>query len=330
MNRPVSRVLCVGLTAFLAACGEAPPAPSETAAPAVMQHLRFTAVAEPSTGRLQFATGPQALFVPIAQDGNGNAATVDAGKVQIYSPTASFAAGGVGYPSGCSPASPFLMFADVEAFSGFNEQLRNVYVRITSVSGGQTFCGTSAAVGSFGGSLNPNLFLYLYAPLDRGTAAFDLVKRKLKWGVQLPSNAPFWFDGEVWAEIIPALPSITSPADGATFHGSKTKADVTFAWTEDLSADGSTPAGTVVPKPRGGGSEVTVKSCNSSAAAFDATKCLTTVYGPAIRTGLSYAGKLTTGLWYQWSIRPAFTLPGDSAKTVGTQVITRSFKTVFP
>jgi len=327
VNRSASRSLSVGLMALLAACGEAPAAAS---APAVLQHVPFTAVGDPATGRFQIVTSPQPVLVPIAQDGNGNAGTVDSAKVQIYSPTANFASAGVGYPPGCSTSSPYVMFADVEAFSGFNEQLRNVYVRITSVSSGQTFCGASASIGNFGSSLNPNLFLYLYEPLDKGTGSFDLVRRSLTWGVLLPSNAPFWFDGEVWAEIVPALPTITNPADGHIFHGGQSKTDVAFAWLEDLTANGSTPAGSVVAMPKGAGSEVTVWQCNAAAQAFDATTCGTPLVNRVVRTTLSWSGKLSTGFWYQWSLRPVFTLPGDSAKTSGTQVITRTFKTVFP
>jgi hypothetical protein len=302
--------------------------------PSSAQHLSFTALAEPAFGRFQIATQPMPVLGVIAQDGNGNAATVDAGKVQIYGPNVAFASGGVGYPSGCNTSSPQVMFADVEVFTGFKEQLRNVFVKITSVSGGQTFCGTKAAVGTFGAQLNPNIWLYLYAPLDIGHNQFSLAKRSLKWGIQLPDNSAFWFNGELWAEIVPALPTISRPADGAVFHSTRTTVNVSFNWTEDTSANGSTPVAGQPPMPVGGGSELTIWRCNAATAAatpaLDPASCTTVVYGPTIRTGRSYRGSMTTGSWYQWTLRPAFTLPGDTTKTVGTQVITRSFKALTP
>jgi hypothetical protein len=333
VNRLWLRAGCAGLVAFTVSCGGAPQGPAAASPSAAAQHLAFTVLAEPSFGRLQIAAQPLPVLAPLTQDKNGNAATVDGGRVQIYAPNVAFASGGVGYPSGCNTMSPQVMFADVEVFSGFKEQLRNVYVKITSVSGGQTFCGAKAAVGSFGGSLNPNLWLYLYAPLDLGHHAFSLPRRSLKWGIQLPDNGAYWFDGELWAEIIPAPPTIKAPADGATFRGEPATTQVSFEWTEDLTANGSTPAGTVVPRPRGGGSEVTIWRCNAATTTntFDATACgATPVYGPTIVTSLAYAGVFPTGSWYQWTIRPAFTLPGDTSKTVGTQLITRSFRTLFP
>jgi hypothetical protein len=322
------------MVALVAGCGEAPQ-PEEANPEPVQQHMTFTAVAEPAAGRFQIITQPQAVLGVIPQDANGNAATADSGKVQLYGATVSFASGGVGYPTGCATTSPQVMFSDVELLTGFKEQLRNVYVKITSVSGGQTFCGSKAAVGTFGTSLNPNVHLYLYAPLDNGHGSLDLPKRSLKWGLQLPDNSAFWFNGEIWAEIVPALPTISQPADAFTFHGSRTNTSVAFAWTEDRTTNGSSPVAGQPPLPRGGGSELTILRCNvasgTPAPAFDAASCSTTpVYGPAIRTNRSYSTSLTTGYWYQWTIRPAFTLPGDTTKTVGTRSITRSFKTVFP
>ena len=53
MNRSVIRLLCVGLTAFAAGCGEAPSAPAADAPSPVLQHISFTAVAEPAAGRFR-------------------------------------------------------------------------------------------------------------------------------------------------------------------------------------------------------------------------------------------------------------------------------------
>lgn len=332
MNRSVTRLLCVGLTAFTAGCGQAPPAPSEAAAPAVKQHVSFTAVAEPAAGRFHFVTQPQAALGVITQDKNGDPNTVTAGALQLYSSNVAFASGGVGYPSGCLTSSPQVMFADVQVFSGFNEQLRNVYVKITSVSGGQTFCGAKASVGSFGTQLDPNAWLYLYAPLDNGNpASFSLNKRSLKWGLQLPDNGAFWFNGDLWAEIVPALPAFSDLTDGQIFHGNRINTSVQFAWTEDLSANGGpSPVPGQPPLPNGVGSEVTIWQCSAATEASAGTCGATPVFGPSVETGLAWKGRLDTGFWYQVSLRPAFTLPGLTTTTIGTQVITRSLKAVYP
>jgi hypothetical protein len=328
MYRQFARTLCLGAIAVVAGCGEAPQAPSE--APAPVQHrISFTAVAEPAAGRFQIVAGPLATLGLMTQDSNGNPATADSGKVQLYGATVSFASGGVGYPSGCLTTSPQVMFSDVELRTGFNEQLRNVYVKITSVSGGQTFCGTKAAVGTFAASLNPNVWLYLYAPLDNGnTANFSLPNRSLKWGLQLPDNSAFWFNGEIWAELFPAPPTFSAPADGFTFYTGDATAQAAFAWKDDQTANGSTPVAGQPPLPTSVGSEITIRKCNTVASgAFNAAACTTVVAGPTVTASRQYKTSLTVGNWYQWSLRPAFTLPGLTATTIGTQVVSRSFKT---
>jgi hypothetical protein len=336
MSRQYLSACCAGMVAFIAACGEAPQ-PFPVAPDTVKQHFSFTAVAEPAAGRFQIVTQPQPALSAIPQDANGNALSVDSGKIQLYSSNVAFASSPFSATTGCaSSTAPLVMYGDVELFSGFKEQLRNVYVRITSISGSQTFCNTKPSVGTFGATLNPNVGLYLYAPLDNGhIPGFTMPKRSQKWGLQLLDNSTFWFNGEIWAEIIPALPTITKPANGARVRGEPATTSVAMAWKEDKNADGTTPAGTVVPRPTGVGSEITIWRCNTATAnaapAFDAAACTTLVDGPAVQAGEAYAPILTTGYWYQWDIRPAFRLPGDpTLVTVGTQVIRRNFKTTFP
>jgi hypothetical protein len=317
------------LTAFAAGCGEAPQATVEAAPSPMLQHVSFTAVADPAAGKFQIVNGPQALFAPVTQDHDGNANTVASGSAQIYSPQVAFVTGSA-IPSGCNTGSAQVMTADVEVFSGFTEQLRNVYVRIISRSGGQTFCGASAAAGSFASSLNPNLFLYLYAPLNAGTFAgppATAIRRSLKWGINLPDNGPFWFDGELWAEVIPQPPSINKPADGAIFNTGDPTAEVVFLWTSDPSANGSAPNG-AVPYPSSTGSvQLTILRCNAnSTGAYNPAACTTTFQAPTIMTKAENKILVPTGYWYQWSVRSVFRLPGNATDSIGTLVTTRSFR----
>jgi hypothetical protein len=296
-----------------------------------LQHLPFSGVVDPASGRFQLVAGPQASLVTITRDRNGDPNTVAPNTLQVYAASVSFASGNVGYPAGCNPAAPQVMYASVEAFSGFAEQLRNVYARITSVSGGETFC-TRDSPGAFAALLGASPpGLYLYPPLDRGARAGNAIRRPVQWALNLPDNGAFWFDGDFWAEIVPQPPTITKPADGAAFNSSNPTAEAAFAWTEDLTANGSTPAGSTVPVPTRAGAQLTITRCNTTASgAYDPAACTTVVSGPTVTTALAFAIPLPVGSWYQWSIRSVFTLPGDAAPTIGSLVTTRHFKTVTP
>ncbi len=329
MNRLLVQALCGVALLLTLGCGEAPQPLSADPEP-VQQHFRFTAIGEPAAGRFQIVATPQAALGVITQDQNGDPLTASSGTAQVYGANVRFAAGGVGYPTGCLTSSPKVMFANVDVLTGFTEQLRNVYVRITSVSGGQTFCGPKAAVGTFGASLNPNVHLYGYGPLDFGTQTFSRSLRTLTWGIQLPDDTTFWFDGELWAEVIPAAPTISSPANGATLRGSRTATAVAFAWKEDKAADGKTPTAGQAPKPQGVGAEITIWRCNASSAAYDESACTTVVAGPTFTAAKAYATTLPTFFWYRWTVRSAFTLPGSTARTIGSQATTRYFRTTFP
>jgi hypothetical protein len=315
VNRLLVKTLCGGALLLAVGCGAAPQ-PSPASPEAVQQHFAFTAVAEPSAGRFQIIQAPLAALTKITQDKNGDPATATDATVQIYSTNVAFASGGVGYPSGCNIKSPQIMFADVDLLTGFNELLRNAYVRITSVSGGQTFCGTTAAVGAFGASLNPSVFLYNYTTLDR----VNQPHRSLKWGLQLPDNSAFWFNGELWAEIIPAPPTISTPADGAAINQGNSTTEVPFLWTLDGTASGGASL------PRNVGAQLTILRCNAATGAYNPAACTTTFLAPTVMTKAEYAAKVPAGYWYQWSLRSAFTLPGQTATTIGSLVTTRFFK----
>lgn len=320
----VRRTLGLGVLATLAGCGEVP----QVAAPGPhLQQLSFTGIAEPATGRFQVVTGPQAAIGKVTEDKDGNPATVTAGTAQVYGSSVTFASGGVGYPAACNAGSPLVMTANVEVFSGFTEQLRNVYARITSKSGGQTFC-TVASVGTFGGSLAPNVGLYAYQPLDSGTNAASAIRRTVQWAMNLPDNGAFWFGGELWAEIVPQLPTLVLPADKTTFRTGNSTAEVPFSWIDDKSADGGTTSGLVVPRPKGVGAQLTILKCGPASSAFDPATCTTTFLGPSLITNGQTKALAPINFWYQWSLRPVFRLPGDGTNTVGTQVVTRSFLAV--
>ncbi len=326
MYRQFARTLCLGAIALVAGCGEAPQAPSEASAP-VQQQIGFTGFAEPAAGRFQIMAGPLAAISLITQDHNGDPLTASSGTLQLYSSNVAFASGGVGYLSGCDLGSPEIMYADVEVLTGFKEQLRNVYVRITSVSGGQTFCGPKDSAGTFTGSLNPNIHLYRYDALDAGPQGQP--RRSRKWGLQLPDNGAFWFDGQLWAEIVPALPSITGPTNGRVFRTRSSTYKVSFAWTEDKTADGTTPAGSLVALPTGRGSELAIRQCNAvSTGAFDPAACLTIIRQASVTTNKQATATVPVGYWYQWTLRPAFRLPGSNVTTVGSQAINPVFQVV--
>jgi hypothetical protein len=324
MYRQLIRACCAGTVALVTACGEAPQ-PVQASPEPVQQHMIFTAFAEPAAGRFQIIQGPRPALSKITQDKNGDPATAAGATVQIFSSNVAFASGGVGYLSGCNTQSPQIMYADVDLLTGFNEMLRNTYVRITSVSGGQTFCGTSAAVGAFGGSLSPSVFLYNYTTLDKGSDALSRLHRSLKWGLQLPDNTAFWFDGELWAEIIPAAPTIAKPADGTATNQGNSTAEVVFLWTLDGTANGGTAT---APLPRNVGAQLTILRCNAiSTGAYNPAACTTTFLPATLMTQAEYAAKVPVGYWYQWSLRSAFTLPGQpNITTIGSFVTTRSFK----
>jgi len=262
---------------------------------------------------------------------------VAANKAQVYGSTVTFASGGVGYPAGCSTSSPWAMAADVEVFSGFPEQLRNVYARITSQSAGPTFCATATPgpiappAGSYSG-------LYFYQPLNNGTSP-SLIKRSLQWSMNLPNNNPFWFSGDLWAEVIPGPLTLTTssgstnPADNAIIHtGGGGSSRQTFRWVNDPRADGSNSGENyAVARPTGGAS-LTVMQCGSSAQAFNSALCTTFIVNPRLFTlgSTSYSRRYNAGSWYQWSLRTSFLLPGSSTRVLGSTVLTRHFAVVNP
>jgi hypothetical protein len=329
----------VGVLATLAGCGEVSQGPATSPGGSTnssqLQQISFTGIAEPASGRFQVITGPQAAIGKITEDKDGNPATVTTGTAQIYGPSVSFASGGVGYPAACNAASPLVMIANVEVFSGFTEQLRNVFARITSKSGGQTFC-TIASAGAFGGSLTPNVGLYSYKPLDGGKTP-SAIKRSLQWAMNLPDNGTFWFNGELWAEIIPQSPTNISPADGTIFHTSGSSANVAVSWKDDPLADGTDPENTGVKRPTSNGALLTVLRCNKvSAGAYNPASCAPFTIngagtGPWVLRGGTYSASLGADYWYQWRLQTAFVLPGNgTTQTLGTAITTRQFSVVKP
>jgi hypothetical protein len=321
------RTVCTTVLAILAGCGDMPQDVTLPSAPgASAQQASFTGVADPATGRLQLVTGPEAALVTIAEDHDGNPATATAATAQVYGPSVSFVSGGVGYPAVCNPAAPMVMTAGVELFSGFTEQLRNVYARVTAVSGGQTFCSRATVPGNFTGSLTPNVGLYLYQPLDLGRTADSAIRRSVQWAMNLTDNGAFWFKGDLWAEIIPQPPTISLPADGATYRTGDPTADVQFKWTNDPQANGGTNSGVLVPRPLAVGAQLTILRCGSSAGGYLPATCTISFLAPTLITDGQYAVKVTNGYWYQWTLRAVFTLPGPSAQKIGTLLSTRSFK----
>jgi hypothetical protein len=336
MIRFALRAVSVVSLALVTACGELPPAetsvlrPSEVAPGPSLQPISFTGVADPAAGRLQVFMEPQAAIGMITEDADGNSATVATGTAQVYGASVTFASGGVGYPAGCNTSSPWAMIASVDVRSGFTEQLRNVYARITSKSNGPTFC-TIATPGAIAPP-TPYVGLYFYQPLNSGTAP-SAINRSVQWAMTLPDNSPYWFSGDLWAEVIPAPPADVLPANDLTYHtGGSNRYRVSFRWTDDARADGSNSGENyAVARPTGGGASISIMRCGPSSAAFDPATCTTNNLGPTRVTGGSYNRRFTAGYWYQWSLRSAFDLPGGGTTWVlGSTVITRHFAVVNP
>jgi hypothetical protein len=333
MNRILSSTLSVALVAGLAACGDTPlggtsSSPSGDTVPgASLQQLSFTGVVEPASGRFQIITGPQAAIGVITEDANGDPATATAATAQVYGATVDFALqGGAGYPAGCTGAQ--VMYSDVEVLSGFTEQLRNVYARMTQVSGGQTFCNTSAP-GAIAPPASP-LGLYFYQPLNAG-AAPSALSRSVPWAINLADNGAFWFKGELWAEIIPNLPTIVRPLDGTSVSvGRGASGTVRFRWTNDPRADGGNSGETsyAVRRPTVRGALLTITRCGPAADAYDPVLCTGQVWGPTPYTN-SRSQTLPKGYWFRWTLQTVFSLPGQgTATTTGTLISTNTFKTV--
>jgi hypothetical protein len=220
------------------------------------------------------------------------------------------------------------MLAGVEVFSGFTEQLRNVYANLTATSSGPSACATNS-LGAFAGAIGTSRGAWLYQPLDRG-AAPSAIKRSVQWALSLPDNSPYWFTGDVWAEVIPMPPTSLAPASGATFArflGFLQFSLVTLSWTDDPLADGTNPEGFAVARPAGGAS-LAILQCGPSSAPFDPATCTTVNLAPTEVTTGNRTAFFATGSWYQWSVRTSFLLPGAGTRTLGSAVLTRHFGTV--
>ena len=350
MNRFTAPAVCACLVLGLTACGEAPPADAtsvDIASPGPgLQQVSFTGVGDPATGRLQIFMGPQAAIGTIAEDSDGSASTVAANTAQVYNPAAAtfIAHGGTGFPATCLNTAAFAMVADVEVWSGFTEQLRNVYVRINGSSAGLSFCN-SAAPGAIAPPAGTYSGLYFYQPLNAGTAPSAIRRMATTpWNVNIPSSAPFYFSGDVWAEVIPAPPIIgattsgSNPADDSTIQVAGGSSRQNFTWTNDPRADGGTSgeASYAVARPTGGAS-LTVLQCGSAGTAaapiaFNSALCTTYLVNPRLFTlgTTNFSRRYNAGNWYQWSLQASFLLPGSTTRTLGSTVQTRHFAVVNP
>jgi hypothetical protein len=230
------------------------------------------------------------------------------------------------------------MVADVEVWSGFPEQLRNVYVRINSSSAGLSFCNsvTPGAIAPPGGTYSG---LYFYQPLNAGTAPSAIRRMATTpWNVNIPSSAPFFFSGDLWAEVIPAPPVLVAPADNLVIRSGRNNPTVSITWTNDPRADGGTSGETsyAVGRPSGG-AYLTAKQCGSAGTfaapiAFNPLLCSTTTYytPPSLsRNTPQYSHGYARGFWYQWTLQSSFLLPPyTGSRILGSTVQTRHFAVV--
>ena len=334
MNRFAFRTLCAAALVASSACGETPsdfPMPPEAPPAGNLQKVSFTGVAEPATGRFQVFMGPQAAFGTIPESADANANTVAANTVQVYGPTVSWVTNNTLYPAGCNRGAPMLMQANVEVFSGYSEQLRNVYANVSAMSSSPTACATNS-LGSFAAAVGTTFGAYLYQPLNTAINATNAIKRSVTWNMTLADNAtPFWFSGEIWAEILPAPPTILAPPDDQALHtaGAAT-GTLNVSWSNDLTADGSNPESYVVPRPRLRGARWTLQrvrhrrdlrrgSLHDHRRPEDSSRPDHDLH----------AGQPTVGTWYQYSLQSWFTLSGSRTNRYGAQT-TRHFQVVNP
>jgi hypothetical protein len=274
-----------------------------------VQRFSFTGSANPLTGRLQIVTAPQAALARIPESADGNVLTVAASTVQVYGASVGYASSSALYPAACNPAAPLVMTADVEVFSGFTEQLRNVYAWMTAVSGGPSFCTTTTPPAAFTSELGANFGLHLYQLLDAGPSR-SAVRRTVQWTMNLPDNGAFWFTGEVWAELVPGAPTSPVPAGGATVNDNP---HVEFSWTRnDGNDDGSTDGGFTVARPTAVGMALTFTRCGAAGAPYDSNNCRLTLLDRALASTPASPLKLDKGSWYQWKLQAAFCMPGQA------------------
>lgn len=333
MNRSAIRALFLATAAAVSACGEAPPGDfpqaGDPGSSPNLQRIPFTGVVEPASGRIQIIMHSQAVGV-IPTDKDGNATTVAANTAQVYGANVLFASGGVGYPAACNAGAPQVMYSNVEVFSGFKEQVRTVYARLTTVSGGQTFCGKATPPAAYANILDPNVGLYLYQPLDPGTNANSALKRSVQWALNLPDNGAFSFSGDLYAEVIPQPPTNVTPTDGNVFHVATptTSARVTFAWTNDPLADGSNTEVFLVARPANRGGRVVVYRCGTGAVPDPVCSATPFWTRATTLTSLLRTRSLTPG-WYRWTLEAGFTLPPSTTQVFG-RTTARYFQVVTP
>jgi hypothetical protein len=339
MRRCASAMLAVGLSAGLIACGApqgASSSPTAQAFPAPrLQPISFTGFADPITGQLQVLVAPHAALATIPESADGNVLTVAPDSVQVYGASVSYASNPALYPATCNPAAPLVMTADVEVFSGFTEQLRNVYARMTTVSSGSSFCAPTTPPIAFANELGGNFGLYLYQPLDAGPTP-SAIKRNVQWAINLPDNSAFWFTGEIWAEVIPGPLTGFSPPSGTPFAapGNSEKARVTFSWTKDALADGQNPEGFVVPRPLGS-AQYLIKRCNTQVVAgdpvIDAQCTVDVAANDAEESPLTISlPAIAPGVWYRFQARPSFTIGAAPTRSFASSWSTTIYVLVTP
>jgi hypothetical protein len=327
-----ARTLCAGILMSVAGCGQLSheaPQSVEAAPSRQLQRIPFTGVADPVRGSLQLTSAPQALFGKVTEDTSGNpltAVTAAPGTAQVYGTGATWP---VKAPTACTVVgAPGYMAIQVEVRSDFTtQQLRNVYARIGYVTTGHTFCAATTPSTTFvgSGSLSPNLGLYLYKPLDSGTAAGSTMFRTVEWDMNLPDNGAFSFSGDLWAEVIPQPPTMTlSPVPDATNSvsaGGRGAVDVTFTWVHDTLASGTDPEGFGVLRPSTTNWIMTLDRCGLNSAAFDPLNCTTNLQTQTNSATGTYSDKFTViengnqdgAFWFRARVVHNYRLPGETS-----------------
>jgi hypothetical protein len=208
------------------------------------------------------------------------------------------------------------MVADVELLSGFTEQLRNVYAKLTTMSAGPSFCSLDSA-GSHS-DLSGAIGLYSYPPIDGNTGHNP---RSKTWSIALTSNDLFWFVGELWGLPVPSEPGIGLPTEqGTVSSGGLTSKVVTISWTLDPLANNTDPDGAGVLTPLAVGAQVSLYY------ATNFTNCSgALIEGPVNVTGTTWTSTktvaaTTSGRYVCAKLATRFTLPGSSMVITGSLV----------
>jgi hypothetical protein len=268
----------------------------------------FTGYADPSNGLLVIIPesgspiNVRAALGTITEDSNGKAYAAATNTVEVFAETVNFTSNPAEYPTNCDPAAPAVMWADVYLTSGYQiDQLRNLFAKITSTSAGVTFCNHDTNYPpEFDTQLGSTaLGLSVFGALD------PLLSWPQTWGINLTSENPFWFTGQILSEVFaPSRITGWAPAAGAKLRTNNATRNTFFTWNRDLTADGSNDEAYVFSRPTQLG-RLTIWKCtqltgpNYNNGLLD-SDCVLGTWNSSLNASGQFQ-VLDRYFWYKWS-----------------------------